>query len=166
MSDAQLQRLYGRPGFMIRRAHQIASSVFLEETQALRITPTQYGVLYLLKNAGRTDQVTIANLLGFDRSTTSLVVRKLERRGLVERRTDRSDRRRRYLQLTSAGENILRALAKPVQKSLSRLLSIFDRKERDAFLSALGKFVDAFTSSTRVPIPPAGRDKRQPRRSR
>ena len=35
-----LEELYGRPGFMIRRVHQIAVSLFLEETGAQDIAST------------------------------------------------------------------------------------------------------------------------------
>lgn len=152
MPPAALRELYRRPGFMIRRAHQIASSVFLEETQQLRITPTQYGVLYLLKHVPHADQISIANLLGFDRSTTSLVVQKLEATGLVVRQVDAEDRRRKYLKLTKAGDRTLRELAVPVRRSLDRLLAVFDETERETFLKLLEKFTGAFNKSTRVPI--------------
>jgi hypothetical protein len=49
MSCASLRDLYRRPGFMIRRAHQIAVSVFLEETAELGVTSTQYGILHVLE---------------------------------------------------------------------------------------------------------------------
>src|SRR5262249_24959426 len=44
-----LDELYRRPGFMIRRAHQIAVALFLEETGELKITTTQYGILCILE---------------------------------------------------------------------------------------------------------------------
>src|SRR5689334_9165262 len=87
-----LQGLGDRPGFLIRRAHQISQSVFVEECSALDITSTQFGVLWILGRAGEMDQIGIARLLGFDRSTTALVVKLLERRRLISRATDRMDR--------------------------------------------------------------------------
>ena len=56
-----LDKLYRRPGFMIRRAHQIAVSLFLEETGALGITNRQYGIMLVLKEEPGIDQITVAN---------------------------------------------------------------------------------------------------------
>ena len=68
---------------MIRRAHQIGVAIFLEEARESRITPTQYGVLVILGHRPGIDQNTLARLLGLDRSTTGLVVRKLAERRVL-----------------------------------------------------------------------------------
>ena len=78
MPKNRLDQLYGRPGFLLRRAHQIAVSLFLEETGDLRITTTQFGILHLLKHSPGLDQISVAKLLGLDRSTTGMVLTKLE----------------------------------------------------------------------------------------
>ena len=66
----RLADLYGRPGFMIRRAHQITISVFQAHAGELGLTNTQFGVLYILKRYPSIDQVTLAKLLRLDRPTT------------------------------------------------------------------------------------------------
>src|SRR4029079_3192314 len=78
-----LEQLYRRPGFMIRRAHQTAVSLFLEETGALGITNRQYGIMLVLKAEPGIDQITVAKLLGLDRSTTSMVLTTLQDAGRV-----------------------------------------------------------------------------------
>src|SRR5262252_4957324 len=93
LRDMMLEDLYRRPGFMIRRAHQIAVSLFLEETGELGITTTQYGILFLLKHRPGIDQISAAKLIGLDRSTTGMVVNKLEQAGLVRRHVAAPDRR-------------------------------------------------------------------------
>ena len=102
---------------MIRRAHQIAVSLFLEETGALGITNRQYGILLVLKHRPGIDQITVAKHLGLDRSTTGMVLNKLERDGLVGRVIGANDRRKRSLKLTPAGERMLRRLAAPGRRS-------------------------------------------------
>src|ERR1700722_8550934 len=89
-----LEELYRRPGFMIRRVHQIAVALFIEETGKLGVTNRQYGILFVLKHRPGIDQITVANLLGLDRSTTGMVVKKLEEDGLVARSVGVQDRRR------------------------------------------------------------------------
>lgn len=64
-----MEQLYRRPGFMIRRVHQIAVSSLLEETGRLGITNRQWGILFVLKHRPRIDQISVAKLLGLDRST-------------------------------------------------------------------------------------------------
>ena len=149
--EAALDELYRRPGFLIRRAQQIAVSLFLEESGALGITNTQYGILMVLKHRPGTDQISLAKLLGLDRSTTGMVVDKLVQTGLVNRRVG-SDRRKRELILTPAGARALEQLAEPARRAQARVLSAFTADERADFLGLLEKFVGTFDDSTRVPL--------------
>jgi len=151
MPRKPLDALYRRPGFMIRRAHQISVSMFIEETGALGITNRQYGILLVLKHRPGIDQITVAKLLGLDRSTAGMVLEKLERAGLVGRVVGKSDRRRRTLKLTAAGERMLRTLAAPAQRAQERVLSAFTANERELFLDLLEKFARTFNDTTRVP---------------
>lgn len=146
-----LDTLYRRPGFMIRRAHQISVSLFLEETGELGITNRQYGIMLVLRHQPGIDQITVAKLLGLDRSTTGMVLTKLEDAGLVGRIVGANDRRRRSLKLTSAGERMLKRLAEPARRAQERVLSAFPPGERKTFLDLLDKFARAFNDTTRVP---------------
>src|SRR5579864_5477825 len=127
-SKTPLEDLYRRPGFLIRRAQQIAVSLFLEETGALGITNTQYGILLVLAHRPGIDQISVAKLLGLDRSTTGMVLNKLEKAGLVGRRVGRDDRRRRSLALTRAGERMLEQLAQAARQAQIHALSPFTPK--------------------------------------
>ena|SRR5215471_1112169 len=149
-----LEELYRRPGFMIRRVHQIAVSLFIEETGKLGVTNRQYGILFVLKHRPGIEQISVANLLGLDRSTTGMVLKKLEDDGLVVRSVGAHDRRRHSLQLTRAGEKLLSQLAGPAQKARARALSAFTPREQARFLQLLDKFTRAFNGSTRVPLDP------------
>ena len=147
-----IDALYGRPGFMLRRAHQIAVSMFVEETGELRITTTQFGILHLLKHSPGLDQISVATLLGLDRSTTGMVLGKLEQAGLIGRRIGARDRRQRTLVLTPAGERMLKRLRAPAERVVARQLSAFSPPERVLFLAMLKKFTRTFNESTRVPL--------------
>ncbi|MGE5534007.1 MAG: MarR family winged helix-turn-helix transcriptional regulator [Acidobacteriota bacterium] len=147
-----LQGLGDRPGFLIRRAHQISQAVFIEECARLDITATQFGVLWILSRAGELDQISIARLLGFDRSTTGLVVSLLEKRALITRLPTKSDRRRHVLRLTKAGEDLKRRAEPLVDRVRVRLESVFTRREAKIFLRLLDKFTRSFDETTRVPL--------------
>jgi len=147
-----LAELYQRPGFLIRRAQQIAVSLFLEETGELGITNTQYGILTVLKDRPGLDQISLAKALGLDRSTTGMVLGKLEKAGFVGRFIGTHDRRRRNLALTPAGAAMLERLVEPARRAQMHVLSPFTAEERTMFLGLLEKFVGKFNGSTRVPI--------------
>ena len=148
----KLDDLYRRPGFMIRRAHQIAVSLFLDETGELGITNRQYGILIALKHRPGIDQISVARLLGLDRSTTGMVIKTLEKAGLVGRAIGARDRRRANLTLTRAGERMLDRLAEPARRAQARVLSCFAPAERTQFLALLEKFIARHNDSTRVPL--------------
>ena len=147
-----LDDLYRRPGFLIRRAHQIAVAAFLAETGELGITNRQYGILFALKHQPGIDQISVARLLGLDRSTTGMVIKTLEKAGLIARAVGARDRRRASLTLTRAGERMLDRLAEPAQRAQARVLSAFTPSERGRFLALLDKFIRKFNDSTRVPL--------------
>jgi DNA-binding MarR family transcriptional regulator len=150
--NGPLDELYRRPGFLIRRANQIAVALFLEETGTLGITNSQYGILLVLKHHPGIDQVSVAKLLGLDRSTTGLVLDKLEAVGLIGRSVGAHDKRRRTLSLTKAGERMLDRLAEPAKRAQAHVLSAFTPQERIELIRLLDKFVTRFNDSTRVPL--------------
>jgi MarR family transcriptional regulator, lower aerobic nicotinate degradation pathway regulator len=147
-----LEEIYRRPGFMIRRAHQIAVAIFLEEARESRITPTQYGVLVIVGHRPGIDQNTLARLLGLDRSTTGLVVRKLAERDLIARATGPGDLRRRELKLTRAGRALSARIAKNARRAQQRLLSPLPARERARFLDLLTRLTEVLNRTTRVPV--------------
>jgi DNA-binding MarR family transcriptional regulator len=151
MTDA-LTELTSRPGFMIRRAHQIAVSVFMEEAAELGVTTTQYGLLFLLRHRPNVDQITAARLLGLDRSTTGMVLRMLEEGGLINRVVLSADKRRRKLELTAAGRQVLRDLETPAGRAVERRQQPLAPDERPVFLRLLGKLTGALNETARVPL--------------
>ena len=147
-----LSELYKRPGFVIRRCHQLALSVFAEECKDLALTTTQYGSMYILMNQPGIDQITLAGLLGVDRSTTALVVSGLEKRSILIRKIYENDKRKRLLFLTEEGISLLRQAMPKAQLAQVRLMKAFNKKERTQLLRLLSKLVDANQSEIRVPL--------------
>ena len=98
-----LLRLYSRPGFLLRRAHQISAAVFEDECRLVGLTPAQFGVLMILRASPGLDQSSLSRSLGFDKVTVLRVLRGLEERRLVERSIAEGNRRKLSLRLTTAG---------------------------------------------------------------
>ena len=95
------------PGHDIRRLHQIAVALFMQETESFGITPVQFAALQAVHNVPGTDQRTLARTIGFDTSTIAGVIDRLEARGLTLRSASAQDRRVRLLTLTEAGQQLL-----------------------------------------------------------
>lgn len=147
-----LQALYAKPGFMIRRAHQICAALFDEAAASCGITTTQYSVLHALRAQPGLDQITLCETIGIDRSTATLVLRLLEQNGLIERTSDPDDKRRNLLQITAAGHDRLRDMA-PVTNAVSRrMLEAIEEDELAELLRILEKFVGSFNDRVRNPL--------------
>ena len=151
-----MQRLYLRPGFLLRRAHQLSVGIFEEECREIGLTPSQYGVLTVLDQAGASDQSTVARALGFDRVTTMRVVRGLEARGLLRRTAAADLGRRRKLTLTADGQQILAAGRVRAEHISRRLLSPLRIDEQAQLLRLLRQLCAGLEvgARTRV-VPPA-----------
>ena len=160
LGERSLDELYRRPGFLLRRAHQISVALFLEETAGLGLTTTQYGTMVVLRARGSLDQVGIATLVGIDRSTTALVVSKLEEAGYIERRDDVVDKRRKIITLSKTGHAMLDRVEQPAQRARERALEPFSTRDAAKFLALLERFVSAFNEQTRAPIRADARKKR------
>lgn len=147
-----LAEIYNRPGFLIRRAHQIAMSIFIEEAAGHALTPTQHGILIVASRLPGVGQIDVARLMGLDKSTAGLVISNLVARKLLVRSPDKRDRRRHHLRITRAGERTLERVAAAVARAQERLLSPFTPAERGALVELLRRFNETFNDMTRTPV--------------
>ncbi|WP_432828017.1 MarR family winged helix-turn-helix transcriptional regulator [Dactylosporangium sp. CA-092794] len=92
-------RLEGAPGHLIRRAEQLHGSHWLTRVGP-RLTPSQYGLLSAIASQHLLDQRDAGDRASLDKSSTSDIVGRLTRRGLIGREGDERDRRRKLLYLT------------------------------------------------------------------
>jgi DNA-binding MarR family transcriptional regulator len=129
------------PGHLIRRAHQLAVAVFMEETGEFGVTPVQFAILNALIEDPGEDQVTLAGRVAFDAATFGSVIHRLEAKGWVRREPDAEDRRRKLLWVTPDGERAAAAMKRSVAKAQVRILGPLDAAERDQFIALLEKLV-------------------------
>jgi DNA-binding MarR family transcriptional regulator len=144
--------LWRRPGYLIRRLHQIHYALFFEECAAFGITPVQYGLLTILSTSPDADQVTLANALGIDRTNVADVLRRLEQGGLIRRKRSVDDRRMVLARLTPQGEDMVARMHPFMARAQERLLSALSAGERDAFLATLMRLLEANNHYGRAPL--------------
>ena len=150
-----LARLYARPGFLLRRAHQISAAVFENECSDVGLTPAQFGVLTVLGVHPGLGQSSLARALGFDKVTVLRVLRGLEARGLVQRTPAADHKRSLCIALTEAGDRLLTQAQKPAEKAYRRLLAPLDRDQQVQLLRLLQLLTGALENDARAAfIPP------------
>ena len=141
--------LNDQPGHLIRRAHQIAVSVFYE-TLGREVTPVQYAVLRTLQDKPGIDQVTLAQQVALDTSSTADIAVRLEGKGWITRKM--LARGQRELRLTPEGEELLARMVPGMQEMQNALLGMLTEQERRDFLQLLSKFVTVNNDRSRAPM--------------
>ena len=146
-----MMEVYDEPGHLIRRAQQIAVSMF-HSTMGHGVTPIQYCVLRVLQSHPGIDQVTLAKFCALDTSTAADLAVRLEERGLVRRMMPMKSRRFRLLHLTPEGTNLLKKLVPSSLLLARRLLKALNKDEQRVFLHLLKKFVHLNNEESRAPL--------------
>jgi DNA-binding MarR family transcriptional regulator len=129
------------PGHLIRRAHQVAVAIFMEETAEYDVTPVQFAILNALMEDPGEDQVTLARKVAFDAATFGSVITRLEARGWVRREPDAVDRRRKLLWVTQEGADAARQMRRNVGKVQQRILAPLDGAEQAQLIALLDRLV-------------------------
>lgn len=127
------------PAHLIRRAHQRAAAIFMEEMLEFDVTPVQFAILMTLLERPRLDQVTLAQHVALDAATSGSVITRLEGRGWLERECDQRDRRRKLLWLTPEGERQALQMAQLGPQIQERLVAPLDAHERAELVRLLSK---------------------------
>ncbi len=135
--EQSVYRLEDQVGHLLRRAHQRATAIFLEQLNNAQVTPTQFAALAKLADAGEMSQNHLGRLTAMDPATIQGVTRRLRVRGLIAGRADPKDGRRTLLRLSAKGarlaksviaqgfgvsEGVLEPLSEAEQKQFLRLL--------------------------------------------
>ena len=129
------------PGHLIRRAQQLAVSIFMEETAGFDVTPVQFAILNALIDDPGEDQITLSGRVAFDPATSGSVIGRLEAKGWVKREADPRDKRRKLLWTTTAGEEVALEMKRAVGRAQQRIVSPLDPGERDQLAALLAKLV-------------------------
>lgn len=99
----------------------------------------QYAVLRALQIHPGIDQVTLAEKVALDTSTTADIAARLESKGWIVR--ELLPRRQRSLRLTQEGVSVLDTMVPRVQGSYEQLLSALTPQEQVDMLRLLSKLV-------------------------
>ena len=101
-------RLERSPLHLLHRAGQCASDIFQAEMGGDDLTPRQYAVLVTVSQNEGLSQTQLVEQTGIDRSTLADIVRRMLKKGLLQRRRTRDDARAYAVKLTDEGWQVLK----------------------------------------------------------
>ena len=129
--------------FLLTHARDLAyNQLELEFHQAdlHGLAPSHAEIIMLLQNKGRLTMQEIARAIHRDKSTLTVLINKLERKGFVKRVPGLADRRRTYIEPQASCKIVARDIKKIYQRINTRLktcLPATDRKRLAGHLQAL-----------------------------
>ena len=141
--DSQSDRLARSPVHLLHRAGQAAGDIFHGEMKDGDLTPRQLAVLVTVAGNEGLSQTGLVERTGIDRSTLADIVRRMQRKGLLQRRRTKEDARAYAVRLTDEGRRVLK-IADPLARRVDdRILDALPVKHREQFIDDLLTIVEA-----------------------
>lgn len=139
--DTPPSKLVASPVHLLHRVSQCASDVFADEIGETDLTPRQYAVLIAVSEREGLSQTALVEETGIDRSTLADVVRRMLRKGLLERKRTQHDARAYAIRLTDEGQSALASAAPAARAADARIISALPASDRAAFVKMLQTIV-------------------------
>lgn len=153
--EKSAEKLERSPIHLLHRAGQCAGDIFQSEMAAENLTPRQYAVLYTVSQNEGLSQTNLVERTGIDRSTLADIIRRMLKKGLLQRRRTKEDARAYAVKLTDEGWRVLKA-AEPMAKRVDdKILAALPTPERERFLQDLNRIVKTLGQmAPLVPVKP------------
>ncbi|ABV34164.1 MULTISPECIES: MarR family winged helix-turn-helix transcriptional regulator [Pseudothermotoga] len=132
--------------FIISRLH---FHIVHDELEKHDIHPGQPPLLMLVaKNEGITQNL-IARKLNVSPATVAIMLRRMEKSGLIQREQDESDRRFQRVYLTDKGSHMAEILKSKMEKVEKIAMDGFSSSEKDQFLKFLDRIIENLKKHTK-----------------
>jgi DNA-binding MarR family transcriptional regulator len=126
-------------GFNLRMAQESAFQAFSRRSQEIGESPGRFATLTIIARNPGISQTELSHANGRDKSSLTPVVEDLVRRGLVERKRMREDRRTYRLNLMPAGKKTLTMLTRCARRHERVMDGIIGQRDRKRFIQILKK---------------------------
>jgi MarR family transcriptional regulator, temperature-dependent positive regulator of motility len=150
MKGNAVGQLTRSPIHLLHRASQAVEVVFSSEVEVENLTPRQLAVLMTVAQNEGLSQTGIVDRTGIDRSTLADIVRRLHKKGLLQRRRTKEDARAYAVKLTEAGRRVLGTVEPLAKRVDHRILDALPAKQRDQFMRALASIVSTLERTAPV----------------
>lgn len=135
-------QLVESPIHLLHRAGQCAGDIFQSKMGDTDLTPRQYAVLLTVAHNEGLSQTHLVEKTGIDRSTLADIVRRMLKKGLLQRRRTREDARAYAVKLTDEGWRLLQAV-EPIARDVdTAIIATLSKEDGAKFLELLNTIVD------------------------
>lgn len=136
-------RLTRSPIHLLHRVSQCAGDLFQAEMAKDELTPRQYAVLTTVANNEGLSQTDLVERTGIDRSTLADIIRRMMKKGLLQRRRTKEDARAYAVRLSDQGLKMLKQAEPMARRVDDRILNALPGSRGDRFLDDLSTIVSA-----------------------
>ncbi len=120
-----------RLAYLFKHAERLMSELHVEALAPFDIHARDLGVLLVIDRFEPASQQQVADRLGVDRTTMVAIIDALEAKGMIARRPDADDRRRNVVELTPAGQDLLRRATAASDAAEAELLAPLSPEESE-----------------------------------
>jgi DNA-binding MarR family transcriptional regulator len=135
------------PLHLFHRAVQVVTEIYQAEMSSYDLTARQYAVLFALAHSEGMSQSKLVDATGIDRSTMADIVRRMLKKGIIQRKRDKDDARAYEVKITDEGQRLFKAVSPIVQRIEEKLLSSLNGRRVDEFLTNLGMIVGSVSTT-------------------
>jgi DNA-binding MarR family transcriptional regulator len=148
---------------LLRRAWYGLNQAFRRQLAPLGVTPDQFTVMRTLLENEDITQRQLAHLMTSDPNTVASLVERMERQGLVARRTREKDRRANLLRLKLLGKQKYEAARQVAIRLQTEILTALPEPSREPFLEQLDAVANASRNAAKL-APKSGTNSAKARR--
>lgn len=109
------------------------------------LTPRQYALLVAVAQNEGVSQTQLVEKTGVDRSTLADIVRRMLKKGLLQRRRTKDDARAYAVKLTDEGSRVLKAVGPLAKRVDEKILAVLPAAEQERFVQYLSSIVEALS---------------------
>ena len=123
---------------LLRKCWMKLNAIFQKRVGDIGLTPDQYIALRWLNELppGTVYQFTLKNLMFTDPNNIAGLMSRMDKMGLVKRRVDALDRRKKLIYCTPKGKDLFDRAKKVADRLEEETLSVLSLKEKEEFLFA------------------------------
>jgi DNA-binding MarR family transcriptional regulator len=132
---------------MSRLVGRVKRTPMPDELASLDLAPRHLSLLSMLLLDGPQTVSRLAEVLGVAPTTVSLIVSELSRKGVLVRREDDADRRRRIIDLSAGSRPVISQWLMPFADSWRHAVKPLSAAERRMFVDTLLRYEAGFTDA-------------------
>jgi DNA-binding MarR family transcriptional regulator len=129
------------PLHLFHRAVQVVTEIYQTEMATYDLTARQYAVLFALAHSEGLSQSKLVDATGIDRSTMADIVRRMLKKGIIQRKRDKEDARAYEAKITDEGTRLFKAVTPIIHRIEDKLMGALKGRRVDEFLTNLSMIV-------------------------